>query len=146
MELGVNEHYKRTSNDININYCLLKMYLSRRCDNILSVRFTLQGLCQLAEQINTHFNGIKLVFAFCSRGGGGDKQCWQGSSHSTDHCQRRKSRSCGVTSIWGILNRQRTNYWPWTSNSRVSSFTPSSTELLCLESKNSFVRVAPHGD
>lgn len=78
--------FKHQARDCKINtFICVKMYLSRCFDNILPAWVTLKGLCQFAEQINTHFNCIKLVFAFCCWGRGGDKQRWQGGSQAADH-------------------------------------------------------------
>lgn len=66
-------HCNAYLNNLDILLYASKMYLSGCCDDILSARVTLEGLRQFAEQINAHFNCIKMVFAFCSRGGGGDK-------------------------------------------------------------------------
>lgn len=64
---------------------LFQSYLPRGSDNTLSIGVTLKDLCEFAQKVNAHFNCIKFLFAFCSRNGGGDEKCRQGSSQATNH-------------------------------------------------------------
>lgn len=64
---------------------LFQSYLSGCSDNTLSIGVALKDLCEFAQKVNAHFNCIKFLFALCSRNGGGDEKCRQGSSQATNH-------------------------------------------------------------
>ena len=62
-------------------------YLTGCRDDTLSVGVTLQGLCELAEQEDTHLNSIQLLFPVLGRETGGEEEGGQGDRQATHHCR-----------------------------------------------------------
>lgn len=68
---------KHRSESHQLNHFNFASYLPRCSDNAPSVRFIFKNLCEFTQEVDAHFNSIKVLFSLISINGGGDKKCWQ---------------------------------------------------------------------